>query len=64
MKKLKFSIVFTICTIFFLITSCEKEENTNHNNQTNKITRKKISLTDLKNHESIFNKFDEISKKN
>ena len=46
-----------------LLVSCEKDESNTQKNETNKITRKKISLAELKNHEKIFTKFDEVSKK-
>jgi hypothetical protein len=46
-----------------LLGSCEKDESNTQKNETNKITRKKISLAELKNHEKIFSKFEEVSKK-
>ena len=56
--------LLTFLAILLVFSSCENQENVLHKTETNKITRKKISLTELKNHESIFNKFDEVSKKN
>ena len=46
-----------------LLGSCEKDESNTQKNETNKITRKKISLAELKNHEKNFSKFGEVSQK-